>query len=64
MVQVRQKVEHKRTFLYLEQLILKYNAHKDTINIKEVKDGIDLYYSQRAHAIKMSEFLNAVVPIK
>ncbi|KAI8378023.1 NMD3 family-domain-containing protein [Radiomyces spectabilis] len=63
-VQVRQKVEHKRTFLYLEQLILKHNAHKDTTNIKETKDGIDFYYGQRAHAIKMVEFLNAVVPIK
>ncbi|ORX58312.1 NMD3-domain-containing protein [Hesseltinella vesiculosa] len=63
-VQVRQKVEHKRTFLYLEQLILKHNAHKDTTNIKETKDGIDFYYGQRAHAIKMVEFLAAVVPIK
>lgn len=27
-VQVRQKVTHKRTFLFLEQLILKHNAHK------------------------------------
>ena len=33
-VQVRQKVPHKRTFLYLEQLILKQGAHKETINIK------------------------------
>ncbi|CAO3616970.1 unnamed protein product [Cunninghamella blakesleeana] len=63
-VQVRQKVEHKRTFLYLEQLILKHNAHKDTTNIKETKDGIDFYYGQRAHAIKMVEFLAAVVPLK
>lgn len=63
-VQVRQKVEHKRTFLYLEQLILKHNAHKDTTNIKEAKDGIDFYFGQRGHAIKMVEFLNAVVPIK
>ncbi|CAO3626961.1 unnamed protein product [Cunninghamella echinulata] len=63
-VQVRQKVEHKRTFLYLEQLILKHNAHKDTTNIKETRDGIDFYYGQRAHAIKMVEFLAAVVPLK
>ncbi|KAJ3555348.1 hypothetical protein NP233_g12232 [Leucocoprinus birnbaumii] len=28
LVQVRQKVSHKRTFLYLEQLILKHNAQK------------------------------------
>ncbi|KAI7902429.1 NMD3 family-domain-containing protein [Cokeromyces recurvatus] len=63
-VQVRQKVEHKRTFLYLEQLILKHNAHKDTTNIKETKDGIDFYYGSRNHAIKMVEFLNAIVPMR
>ncbi|CAE6428132.1 unnamed protein product [Rhizoctonia solani] len=64
MVQVRQKVSHKRTFLYLEQLILKHSAQKDTINVKEAKDGLDFFYTQRSHAIKMVEFLNAVVPIK
>ncbi|QRV75844.1 60S ribosomal export protein NMD3 [Ceratobasidium sp. AG-Ba] len=64
MVQVRQKVNHKRTFLYLEQLILKHSAQKDTINVKEAKDGLDFYYTQRSHAIKMVEFLNAVVPIR
>ncbi|KAI8886049.1 NMD3-domain-containing protein [Backusella circina FSU 941] len=63
-VQVRQKVEHKRTFLYLEQLILKNNAHKDTSNIKEVKDGIDFYFGARNQAIKMVEFLCSVAPMK
>ena len=63
-VQVRQKVAHKRTFLYLEQLILKHSAHKDTINIKEVKDGLDFYYSQRNHAEKFVDFLTSVVPIR
>ena len=63
-VQVRQKVSHKRTFLYLEQLILKHNAQKDTISIKEVRDGLDFFYSQRSHALKMVEFLAAVAPVK
>ncbi|KAG8854119.1 hypothetical protein FRB96_007825 [Tulasnella sp. 330] len=63
-VQVRQKVAHKRTFLYLEQLIIKHGADKDTISVKEVKDGLDFFYAQRSHAIKMVEFLNAVVPAK
>ena len=40
MVQVRQKVAHKRTFLWIEQLILKHNAHADTVNIIEVRDGM------------------------
>ncbi|PPQ69215.1 hypothetical protein CVT24_000012 [Panaeolus cyanescens] len=64
LVQVRQKVPHKRTFLYLEQLILKHNAQKDTISIKEVRDGLDFFYSQRSHALKMVEFLSSVAPIK
>ncbi|KAJ1737704.1 ribosome-binding protein [Coemansia sp. RSA 1939] len=64
MVQVRQKVDHQRTFFYLEQLILKHNAHSDTINIKEVKGGLDFHFAQRAHAIKMMEFLGSLVPTR
>lgn len=63
-VQIRQKVAHKRTFLYLEQLILRHNAHVDTISIQESKDGLDFFYSQRNHATKMMDFLSAVAPIK
>jgi nonsense-mediated mRNA decay protein 3 len=63
-VQVRQKVPHKRTFLYLEQLILKHGAHKDTINIKEVKDGLDFYYSARNQAEKFVDFLCSVAPVR
>jgi len=37
--QVRQKVEHKRTFFWIEQLILKHRAHVDAINIVERRDG-------------------------
>ncbi|EGO04114.1 hypothetical protein SERLA73DRAFT_102468 [Serpula lacrymans var. lacrymans S7.3] len=64
LVQVRQKVPHKRTFLFLEQLIIKHGAQKDTISVKEVKDGLDFFYSQRNHAIKMVEFLAGVVPVR
>ena len=63
-MQVRQKVPHKRTFLYLEQLILKHNAHKDTISIRETKDGLDFFYAQRNHAVKMVDFLSAVTPVR
>ncbi|CDO69114.1 hypothetical protein BN946_scf185042.g16 [Trametes cinnabarina] len=64
LVQVRQKVPHKRTFLFLEQLILKHGAQKDTISVKEVRDGLDFFYSSRSHAVKMVEFLNGVVPVR
>jgi len=49
--------------LYLEQLILKHSAHQDTINIKEVNDGIDFYFAQRNHAEKLVDFLTSVVPV-
>ena len=64
LVQVRQKVDHKRTFLYLEQLILKHNADKDTISVQEVKDGLNFFYSTKQHALKMVEFLGAIAPVK
>jgi nonsense-mediated mRNA decay protein 3 len=63
-VQVRQKVAHKRTFFWLEQVILKYGAHMNTVGIKEFPNGLDFYYSQRSHAVKMLEFLTARVPLK
>ncbi|TRX90088.1 hypothetical protein FHL15_009007 [Xylaria flabelliformis] len=56
-VQVRQKVLHKRTFLFLEQLILKHGAHRDTINIKEAKDGIDFFFSARNQAEKVTRHI-------
>ena len=63
-VQVRQKVLHKRTFLFLEQLILKYGAHNDTLNIKEARDGIDFFFSAKNQGEKFLDFLNSVVPVK
>ncbi|KAI5954450.1 NMD3 [Candida jiufengensis] len=63
-VQIRQKVPHKRTFLYLEQLILKHNAHVDTVSIQETKDGLDFFYAQKNHAAKMVDFLTSVAPVK
>lgn len=62
--QVRQKVGHKRTFLYLEQLILKHNAHKEVISVKTSKDGIDFFFGSRSHCSRFLDFLDAVVPIR
>ncbi|KAL3891578.1 hypothetical protein ACJMK2_003834 [Sinanodonta woodiana] len=61
-VQVRQKTDHKKTFYYLEQLILKHRAHVKTLNIKPEHDGLDFYYSKKDDAKKMVEFLQSVVP--
>ena len=39
--QLRQRVDHKRTFLFLEQLIIKHNAAEKCLGIKEMHDGLD-----------------------
>lgn len=56
-VQVRQRVEHKRTFLYLEQLILKHGAHEKVSNIVEKPDGLDFQFQQKSHAQKLVDFV-------
>jgi len=63
-VQVRQRVDHKRTFFWLEQLILRHAAHQNTTNIKERADGLDFYYGHKNHAMKMVDFLMGVVPAR
>ncbi|KAJ4935573.1 hypothetical protein JOQ06_017105 [Pogonophryne albipinna] len=63
-VQVRQKTTHKKTFYYLEQLILKHKLHQNALNIKEMNDGIDFYYSTKQHAQKMTDFLQCTVPCR
>ncbi|KAI4888600.1 hypothetical protein NFI96_021752 [Prochilodus magdalenae] len=63
-VQVRQKTVHKKTFYYLEQLILKHKVHQNTLRIKEIHEGIDFYYGSKQHAQKMVDFLQCTVPCR
>lgn len=64
LVQVRQRSENKKTFYYLEQLILKHKAHENTLGIKPEHGGLDFYYANENHARKMLDFLNTMLPIK
>lgn len=63
-VQVRQKVMHQRTMLHLEQLILKHNAHRDVLNIKQESGGMDFFFSELNKANAFVDFLSSVVPMK
>jgi nonsense-mediated mRNA decay protein 3 len=59
-VQVRQRVDHKRTFLFLEQLILKSNAAERCTNIQSEHGGhgINFQFRHRSHAIRLVDFIN------
>eukprot|EP00752_Nemacystus_decipiens_P002855 g2659.t1 len=63
-VQVRQRVDHKRTFFYLEQLILKHSAHSQCTNIQTFRDGMDFYFAEKSHSARFVDFLEGVVPTK
>ncbi|KAJ6840710.1 uncharacterized protein M6B38_118275 [Iris pallida] len=63
-VQLRQHVPHRRTFFYLEQLILKHRAADRAIRIQETCDGIDFCFSNRSHAVKFVDFVSSVVPAR
>lgn len=63
-VQVRQKARNRKTFYYLEQLVLKHKAHEQAVGIKAIHDGLDFFYSNEAIARKMVDFLLAIVPCR
>lgn len=63
-VQVRQKVKHKRTFLFLEQLLLKHHAADRAMSVKEQPFGLDFYFGNESGANHLINFLKSVVPIR
>jgi nonsense-mediated mRNA decay protein 3 len=46
------------------QLILKHNAHAHCTNIVEVADGMDFFYQNKSHALKMLDFVSSVLPVR
>ena len=62
--QVRQHVPHKRTFLFLEQLILKHGADSQCVNIRDIHEGVDFFFAHRGHALKFVDFLQSCVPAR
>nr|QSE03628.1 60S ribosomal export protein NMD3 [Metchnikovella dogieli] len=64
LVQIRQRTENKRTLLYLEQLVIARNAHRETSDIKTSKNGMDFYFVDKNAAARFSSFLEMVLPMK
>ena len=61
-IQLRQKAENRKTFFYLEQLLLKHGLHKKASKIVSEKWGIDFFFNKRVDAIKLTEFIQAYFP--
>ena len=59
--QIRQRVNHKRTFMLLEQIILKNQAHTKAINIKEEPEGVDFFFNSKNDAMAFTEFIQVYI---
>eukprot|EP01126_Amoeba_proteus_P049038 TRINITY_DN5707_c0_g1_i12.p1 TRINITY_DN5707_c0_g1~~TRINITY_DN5707_c0_g1_i12.p1 ORF type:complete len:332 (+),score=78.43 TRINITY_DN5707_c0_g1_i12:725-1720(+) len=53
-----------RTFLWLEQMILKYKANTHCVKIKEHPEGLDFYFSVQNHCTKFIGFLESILPVR
>ncbi|ELP92937.1 nonsense-mediated mRNA decay protein, putative [Entamoeba invadens IP1] len=63
-VQLRQHSEHKKSIATLETAILKAKAHQNATDVKEMPDGMDVFFSSVDHAKKFVEFLQTLVPLR
>lgn len=63
-VQVRQKVKHKKTFIRLEQLMIKYNIAHKCVGIKYQLNGLDFFFGNHSSAYHFVSFFRQTVPIK
>ncbi|VDN12566.1 unnamed protein product [Dibothriocephalus latus] len=63
-VQIRQRVDHQRTLLYLEQILLRKNLQKHYSNVKQVKGGLDFFFATRSKAAAFVEFVSKIIPCR
>ena len=63
-VQLRQRAVHKKTLLFLEQLLVKLQPHKRVSKIKSSPDGLDFFFMQQDHARKLVDFFLDAVPCR
>lgn len=63
-VQLRQIVDHMRTLLFLEQVILKHRMHEDATRIESHPQGLDFFFAHRSHAMSFVDFIGGHSPTR
>ncbi|KNB44176.1 hypothetical protein JH06_1905 [Blastocystis sp. subtype 4] len=63
-VKIRQKVDHKRTLLWLEQNLVNTGRHSDSIGVQIVNGGLDFYFAKRIEAQQFVEYIKTQVIVK
>lgn len=63
LVQLRQRANHKKTFYFVEQLIIKHGVYDKLLKVEEVEDGLDFFYKTATHAARLMDFLGDLLPL-
>lgn len=63
-VQLRHKMNSKRTLLFVEQMCKKHRMYDNTIDVKKVKGGYDFYFSEKNNARKFVRFIESIIGCK
>lgn len=63
-VQVRQRLAHKKTLLYLEQLLSKTLHQFNCTKTKPLGEGIDFFFDKCDDARKIVEYMQKVIPCR
>eukprot|EP00397_Hematodinium_sp_SG-2012_P033518 GEMP01035826.1.p1 GENE.GEMP01035826.1~~GEMP01035826.1.p1 ORF type:complete len:544 (+),score=109.74 GEMP01035826.1:37-1668(+) len=62
LVQVRQRVTHRRTLYFLEQLLIKHEAMKKILFVKQSPEGFDFFFASKSHGNTFSHFIQNHFP--
>lgn len=61
-VQIRQKADHMRTLHNFEQCIIKNNANKDFMAVKQKVNGFDVHFTDKNYAKTFVDFIHGHAP--
>ena len=54
-------MEHKRTLLWLEQVIIANRRHSESVGFQIVPGGLDFYFFRKNEALQFIEHIKSVV---
>lgn len=64
LVQVRQRINTKRTMFFLEQKIIASGMQEHIIDTEPAPEGLDLYFAEKSHAQHFVQFIQSHFPTK
>eukprot|EP01041_Mallomonas_annulata_P002263 gene2263-4403_t len=64
LIQLRQRVGHKKSLFVIEDLLTKSDLHKIITDVEIFKEGIDFYFRTKSNAERIIEVISSNLPTK